>query len=133
MKRMYNAGKIIVGILIFLGVFTFPVLYNKITTGPPPKLELPAKEKECVMPTPFMKASHMELLNEWRDQVVREGNRTFVNPAGVKFTMSLSSTCMKCHTSKVNFCDRCHNYLSVSPKCWDCHIEPKEPQAGRAQ
>ena len=79
---MYNAGKIIVGILIFLGVFTFPVLYNKVKTGPPPKLDLPVKEKECVMPTPFMKASHMELLNEWRDQVVRDRNRVFVGLRG---------------------------------------------------
>jgi len=32
---------------------------------------------------------------------------------------------MKCHTDKAKFCDRCHNYVGVTPNCWDCHVEPK--------
>jgi hypothetical protein len=41
--------------------------------------------------------------------------------------MSLSNTCLDCHSNKAEFCDRCHNYASVSPYCWDCHIDnPKE-------
>ena len=30
------------------------------------------------------------------------------------------------YTSTNDFCDRCHNYLAVSPYCWDCHVDPKE-------
>jgi hypothetical protein len=40
--------------------------------------------------------------------------------------MSLQNTCMQCHPNKAEFCDRCHNYASVKPYCWDCHVEPKE-------
>jgi len=40
------------------------------------------------------------------------------------FDMSLQNTCMKCHLNKDTFCDRCHNYVGVAPKCWECHVEP---------
>ncbi|MDX1708870.1 MAG: sulfate reduction electron transfer complex DsrMKJOP subunit DsrJ, partial [Desulfobacterales bacterium] len=67
------------------------------------------------------------LLDVWRDAVVREGKRIYVNPAGKEFNMSLSNTCLDCHSNKAEFCDRCHNYASVRPYCWSCHIEnPKE-------
>jgi hypothetical protein len=33
---------------------------------------------------------------------------------------------MDCHSDKTKFCDQCHNYLSVNPYCWDCHIAPEE-------
>ena len=49
-----------------------------------------------------------------------------MGPDGKQYTMSLINTCMKCHTSKAKFCDRCHNYMAVTPDCWDCHIAPKE-------
>jgi len=133
---MYNSAKIIVGILIFLALFTFPIWYSRGTAAPPPKLELPVKEKECVAPIPYMKSSHMELLVSWRDAVVRERQLIYTNPDGKKYVMGLQTTCMSCHTSKTNFCDRCHNYLNVSPKCWDCHIEPvekTEKTAGRTE
>ena len=45
---------------------------------------------------------------------------------GKTVTMSLSGTCMSCHPNKKEFCDACHDYLAVSPYCWDCHVEPKE-------
>ena len=28
--------------------------------------------------------------------------------------MSLSNTCLDCHSNKAEFCDRCHNYASVT-------------------
>ena len=98
--------------------------------APAPELELTAKAKAakvCVMPTEYMKAEHMHLLDIWRDSVVREGKRIYVNSHGKEFNMSLSNTCLDCHSNKAEFCDRCHNYASVSPYCWSCHIEnPKE-------
>ncbi len=39
--------------------------------------------------------------------------------------MSLTLTCLECHSNKDKFCDRCHDYLRVSPGCWDCHNVPK--------
>jgi len=75
-----------------------------------------------------MKANHMDLLNQWRDDVVRKGVRIYKAGNGRKFEMSLSNTCMNCHSNKSEFCDECHGYGGVDPYCWDCHIEPEEGQ-----
>jgi hypothetical protein len=124
--RMYNAGKIIVGILIFLVLVSIPFWYNRGAAPTPPKLEVGTTEKACVESTPYMKASHMKLLDQWRNDVVREGKRIYISSTGKQYEMSLQNTCAKCHAKKSQFCDRCHNYVEVSPKCWDCHIAPKE-------
>ena len=68
----------------------------------------------------------MKLLDQWRNDVVREGKRIYISSTGKQYEMSLQNTCAKCHAKKSQFCDRCHNYVEVSPKCWDCHIAPKE-------
>ena len=53
----------------------------------------------------------------------------YTNRKGKTYNMSLSNTCMDCHDNKAEFCDRCHDYASVRPYCWDCHIEnPKEKE-----
>jgi hypothetical protein len=54
--------------------------------------------------------------------------RTFTAFDGKSYTMALTQTCLKCHASKADFCDRCHNYAGVAPYCWDCHIDPKLAQ-----
>ena len=131
---MYNPGKIVPGILIFLALVTFPFWYGKGGTAVPPSLPLDTPEiqklgvKKCIEPTPYMRASHMELINGWRDAVVRDGNYLYVNHEGKKFIMSLSQTCLKCHSNKEKFCDACHNYSGVKPNCWGCHVVPKEIQ-----
>jgi hypothetical protein len=131
---MFNAGKIITGIAIFLLLVTFPFWYGKGRTMPPPKLSLDTPEiqklaeKRCVEATPFMKANHMELLDTWRDEVVRRGMRIYTAADGRKFTMSLSRTCLGCHSNKDQFCDRCHDYAGGKPNCFSCHTIPKEVQ-----
>jgi len=70
----------------------------------------------------------MDLLNEWRDQVVRENDRYEIGSDGVRFERSLSNTCLNCHVNKDKFCDKCHDYMGVQPYCWDCHLVPKEIQ-----
>jgi hypothetical protein len=121
---------IIGGVIIFFIIATFPFWYNRGKAAPAPELELTAKAKAaqvCVRSTEFMKAEHMQLLDVWRDSVVRRGDRTYVSPSGQEYNMSLSNTCLDCHSNKAEFCDRCHNYASVRPYCWDCHIDnPKE-------
>jgi hypothetical protein len=121
---------IIGGVIIFFIIATFPFWYNRGKAAPAPELELTAKAKAaqvCVRSTEFMKAEHMQLLDVWRDSVVRRGDRTYVSPSGKEYNMSLSNTCLDCHSNKAEFCDRCHNYASVRPYCWDCHIDnPKE-------
>lgn len=121
---------IVLGLIIFIGLFSFPLWYNMgIKVGkaaPAPELVLTEKAKaaeKCVMSTEFMTAEHMKLLDQWRHNVVRNAKREFVNTEGKTFNMSLSNTCLDCHSNKAEFCDRCHNYASVAPYCWDCHID----------
>lgn len=130
---MYDGWKIIIGIIIFIGIATFPILYDigKASVPPPePKIDTPEiqkmAEKKCIESKSFMKTEHMVMLNDWRDSVVRDGNRLYIATDGKEYAMSLQNTCMKCHSNKKKFCDECHNYVAVKPYCWDCHIEPKE-------
>jgi hypothetical protein len=123
---MSDKKLIIAGIVIFFALFTFPLWFNLGKAAPAPKLVLTEKAKaakECVMPTDYIRANHMKVLDLWRHQVVRNGQRIFVNAEGKEFTMSLSNTCLDCHSNKADFCDKCHNYASVTPYCWDCHID----------
>jgi hypothetical protein len=131
---MYNGGKILLGLIIFIALVTAPFWLSgkQATAKPDPKvdtpeiLKLPESERKCVEPTAFMKKEHMKMLNEWRDSVVRDGLTIFTSTTGKQYTMSLQNTCMKCHSNKSKFCDECHNYASVKPYCWDCHLAPKE-------
>lgn len=123
---MYDKGKVLAGIIIFLILLTFPVMYNLGRSAPAPEPKLPKDAKECVESKDFMRPNHMKLLNDWRDWVVRNGNRIYVAANGKQYSMSLSNTCMECHSSKKEFCDQCHLYLRVLPYCWDCHLEPEE-------
>ena len=131
---MYNGGKIIAGLVIFVGLFTFPIFYNmgKTAEAPKPDLNTPAinamDEKRCVESKEYMRANHMQLLNNWRDSVLRDGNLVYESTSGKKYVMSLQNTCMHCHSNKKKFCDECHTYMAVSPYCWNCHIAPKEKE-----
>ncbi len=130
---MYDKGKIIAFIVIFLALVTFPFYYNFIQAAiyaakPVLSYDTPAikqmKEKQCVRPTKYMNAHHMKLLDEWRDSVIRDNDRYFGIIDGVRYEKSLQNTCMHCHSNKRNFCDKCHIYADVEVYCWDCHIAP---------
>ena len=124
---MYNAKTVIPGLAIFVILVTSPVWFNGLTAGPAPKPELPpGGEKECVAPASEMRDSHMQLLNEWRDDVLREGGRGTVKVGGKTYAKGLQMACMECHSNKEKFCDTCHDYASVKPYCWDCHLTPVE-------
>lgn len=124
---MYDSAKILTGLVIFVIVVTTPVWWN-LATGAEvraPKLELPTGQNACVLPKGEMRASHMELLNEWRDLSVRKKDRVMTTWDGRKYIRSLTRGCLGCHTDKSTFCDRCHNYSAVTPYCWDCHVVPE--------
>jgi hypothetical protein len=126
---MYDRGKIIIGLIIGIGLLLFPVYWNfgKAAKAPNPELTPKAKAaKECIAPTPLMRTQHMKILDIWRDDVVRKGERLYKSHSGKIYDMSLQNTCLDCHSNKSKFCDQCHNYMGVTPYCWDCHIEPKE-------
>ncbi|MEW6221126.1 MAG: sulfate reduction electron transfer complex DsrMKJOP subunit DsrJ [Thermodesulfobacteriota bacterium] len=121
---MYNTGKVLTGLVLFVGFITYPFWGGE--ASPVPKLQKPEKEKQCIEPVAFMRAQHMQMLDDWRNDVVRQATRKYTAVDGKQHNMSLQNTCMKCHTSKKEFCDKCHTYAGVSPFCWTCHVPPKE-------
>jgi hypothetical protein len=129
---MYDVWKIITGLIIFVVLFTSPIWLNLFSTSSKikPELVYPKDAKQCVEDKDYMNHYHMDILNEWRDKVVRNNKRYLVKNGvpitynGERLEMSLSLACMKCHENKQQFCDQCHNYLDVKPYCWDCHVEP---------
>ncbi len=126
---MRDRGAIYSGLLVFLGLITFPVWHNLAagTTPRGPQPILPAQEKECIAPRGYMRTSHMRLLVDWRDSVVRHGMHSYRASSGRTYAMGFTGTCLSagCHANKADFCDRCHNYAAVSVNCWDCHVDPK--------
>jgi len=121
---MRDRGLILIGLAVFLGLITFPLWYDAAagTSPAPPELQKPVKGDNCIYPTDYMRTSHMKVLMEWRDQVVRHQKR-LVTIGGKTYKMSLTGTCLDCHASKADFCDKCHDYSDVDPYCWDCHVD----------
>ncbi|MBS1262121.1 MAG: hypothetical protein MAG453_01460 [Calditrichaeota bacterium] len=133
---MRDLPKIIIGLAIFVIIVAIPLWYNLAGggAGAMPELvveteDVPGRD-ECVLPAGRMRPEHMDLLNRWRDEYVRYGDRDFTDHRGRTFEKSLTKTCLDCHANKDTFCDRCHNYMAVDPYCWDCHVVPEE-LAGR--
>jgi len=128
---MYNARVIITGLVIFVALVTYPFWLgvSKADTVPVPSLDTPEirklKERVCIEGTEFMRAQHMVLLTQWREAVVRDGNRIYVASDGRQHEMSLN-TCLSCHSNKTEFCSACHDYVNARPGCWTCHVDPKE-------
>jgi hypothetical protein len=120
---MQDRKWIYMGLAGFLVVILFPVWFKALAGSgvgsPRPDLEVP--EGECIRPLEEMRANHMTILDEWRDAVVREGQKM-----DGEHEMSLTRTCMSCHESSERFCKRCHDYAGVDPYCWDCHVDGEE-------
>jgi hypothetical protein len=127
---MRDRGPIAAGLVFFLALVTFPFWYNAAVgaTGTPPELPRPEGEVNCVAPTDYMRMAHMDLLIDWREQVVRTGARSYVAFDGRTHIVSLTNTCLGCHAGQAEFCDKCHDYAGVKPPCQDCHLDPKALQ-----
>jgi hypothetical protein len=124
-----NDKKVItLGLVIFLILVTYP-FWRALLAGvnvSRPAVEKPVGETKCIEEKAFMTANHMQVLNTWRDAVVRNDIAEYTSTAyGKKYEMSLTKTCLKCHNKREEFCNRCHNYLSITPTCWNCHNEQK--------
>lgn len=132
-----DRGKIILGIVIFLVLILLPIWYSAASggTGTMPELDVGVEAPKCVRDGAWMRANHMDVLDQWRDEVVRGTGPAFFDfederfPGG-KAEKSLSRTCMACHTNYEGFCQRCHDYMSVTPYCWDCHNRPTSGKVG---
>ncbi|MCG7864891.1 MAG: sulfur reduction protein DsrJ [Candidatus Thiodiazotropha taylori] len=95
-----------------------------------------ASLKSCVAPTDQMRRNHMDYLQHGRDDTVIDGIR------GIDYSLS---ECIDCHASKDQqgqavsvtdegqFCQACHEYVAVSPACFQCHRTTPDTQAGAAK
>ncbi len=144
------------GLAVFVVLATFPFWYTvwagADTAGSDPVLpdssdrSLFEKDQDYHCVEKNMVARHMDLLDQWRNTVVRgDGQKQYHESEdfpGERYEMSLTTTCMRCHTSRETFCTRCHEYANVLPLgpwrksatakraprgigCWDCHVAPK--------
>ena len=88
---MYNKGTIIPGLIIFVLFVTFPLWFNAFSKASAvPKPELPPNgSKECVEPLAAIRANHMVLLNEWRDDVLRNDDRVAITVDGKEYRKGL--------------------------------------------
>ena len=116
---------IIGGLIVVLAILTSPFWYSLAAgqSEPPVRPEVP--EGKCVKSAEYMRAHHMDLLDEWRNEVVREGKAEMIEIDGKEYKKSLTEGCLSCHTSREKFCGGCHSYANVEPTCWNCHLETK--------
>jgi len=133
-KAKSDKGTIYMGLVLFVVIMLVGTVYNVINgrADAAPKPAKPALAKHCVKPAAWMRAHHMKLLDEWRNEVVREGKRGSIVVDGKRYEKSLTKGCMKCHESKARFCDQCHHWAGVNRpgveiSCWHCHIVPNQP------
>jgi hypothetical protein len=121
---MYDSSKVIPGIIIFIFLVTSPIWYN-LASGKAsyvPEVQIDKSQKQCVESKEYMRANHMDLLDDWRMEVVRGESRIYKASDGKEYEKSLTNTCMSCHLDRTEFCVKCHDYAAVKqPKCWDCH------------
>jgi len=125
---MFDRLRIILGIIAFLVIALAPFWYGNLTGNirSVPIIKPGTDAERCVENTLYMKSKHMDLLDNWKESVVRDGMRIHKTVEGRFYNKSLTGTCLGCHTNKAQFCDRCHDYTGVKPRCWDCHIELKD-------
>ncbi|HBH61387.1 MAG TPA: cytochrome C [Nitrospiraceae bacterium] len=123
---MYNGGKIIAGLIIFIALVTFPFYTNigKTIEKPADLAAAPDELHIGDLPIGQMRAEHMMLLDKWRDEVVRGGQR-YITYDGDEYEKSIQNGCLACH-SKQEFCGKCHNFAGVNPYCWNCHYSEEE-------
>ena len=123
MKNKMTIILVAVPILIIVLPFIYS-LAGAVFGGDPqavlPLLEYPdpAQYKECVRETEYMRFHHMDLLKELRIKVVRDGQP---QELGI-------NSCRGCHPNKDQFCNKCHNTVSLYPDCWGCHYYPDNPE-----
>jgi len=83
--------------------------------------KLPSEEEQCILPVGEQRDRHGDLLHNWKKSVVREGNSIYVANDGKEYEMSLTGTCLSCHSNHDEFCNQCHSYTAATPDCWSCH------------
>lgn len=130
---MHKAWSGTLFLLVVAAILTFPFWYSysEHADFAAEPIVKPASG-ECIESADVMRRTHMKILYQWRDEVVRGNSATkrdYVNSKGIHYNKSLTGTCLSCHTSKEEFCDRCHKRVSIQTNCFQCHNTKYEPAA----
>ena len=134
-----NKRNIVIGIVVFILVVTTPLWLNigRGADAAAPEMSYDTTaikamgdDAHCIYDAEYMRTHHMEILAQWKEQAIRDGNREFVAPDGTKYEVSLQNTCLECHSNYEDFCKKCHDYNDVTPNCWTCHVEPTAKNGG---
>lgn len=118
--------------VVFCVIVLSPFMVNigNAQTAPVIKIDTPTIDAkgatQCILPTEDIKSTHMQMLETWRNAVVRDGQVSCTNKDGQVMDMSLDDTCLACHSNRQEFCDACHEYVNVEPYCWECHDGSKK-------
>ena len=131
--KIYDGKYILIGLLVFS--CWRPSRYGSTTEGRSaarPKLDTPVIS-QMVKSSAFCprRDDHRayEALERMEDGGRPGWQEMYVASDGKTYEMSLQNECMRCHSNKAQFCDKCHDYAGLKkddPYCWNCHIAPKE-------
>jgi len=118
---MLDGGRIIGGVAIALAVVAGPAWLGSTRGARIDALATPKAGERCILPQLEMRRNHPGLLADWRERVVRSGERAQREKDGRVVRISLTGTCLGCHGNAAEFCDRCHARAAVTLSCWQCH------------
>ena len=118
---MRDGGKIVGGFVIAVVVAAGPLWVASARGVKPVALARAAGGDPCLQPREEMRKNHPALLAQWRERVVRLGDRVHHSEHGLDVRISLTGTCLGCHGEASEFCDKCHAQAAVTLSCWRCH------------
>jgi hypothetical protein len=87
------------------GLITFPFWFNMGKAAPAPGSGADRQSQgrqKMRHGHRYMKAEHMQLLDVWRHNGGAKRNGSIRQPEGKEFNMSLSNTCLDCHSNKAS-------------------------------
>jgi hypothetical protein len=112
-----NRIAVTVFVIVILAPFAYSMVRPVLTRGSSPGenfIEVP-DGGECVRETEYMRFYHMDLLKETREDVIRRGIRGEITLSG----------CRDCHTYREQFCNKCHDAVTLKVDCFGCHYYPE--------
>ncbi len=122
MKNNLTVIAVAIAVLIILFPLGYSLVWPVVSQGTEPGepfLEVP--EGSCVAEKSYMRYRHMDLLDQIRDEAVRQGKRERVGPNKREITLT---NCVKCHGGREQFCNRCHTAVNLQVNCFRCHYDP---------
>lgn len=118
--RDNNRFAVLIFVLIILAPFGYSLIRPVFTQGSATDevfLDMP-DDGECVRETVYMRFHHMDLLKQTREEVIRDGTRGEITLSG----------CRDCHTYREQFCNRCHDAVTLNLDCFGCHYYPESAE-----